>query len=324
MQYRMKSKKWHLAATLCALMLSAPALADRVPEHNNERVFHIPGVPVTGINEVCGQSVWTFDYPPPLPPDFRTPNFGKYDPRPGAIDAEPLTRQNCTPDAVVATTVDPVFATYIGVRMQDIDYRLKNLPLRNVPTPIFFDGLRGTIPLLEAVPPATSGVTQTQSKPSDPITLGKWLSARGALTIRCEADGSASASAKFRHLIANGVYTMWGAWNTIPAGSSQAAVIPVPFGGAPNAIIPDDDGSATFVRHFATCPMDPPSDGSKLLFVALVYHADAVLYGASPGPFLERLRFKASDGSIYTSLAIPGVLIQDHLIFSISGTKIVN
>ena len=314
-------KNWccSVSLMLCALMASASAMAD-----HSERVFRISGVVVTGFNDRCGQSVWTFDYPPPLPPDYRSPNVGKYDPRPGAVDAEPLTRQNCSTDALLATTIDPGFAAYIGVNPRDIDNRLKNLLLRDVSTPIFFDGLRGAIPPLEAVPPATSGVVQTQSKPSDPITLRKWFSARGELTIRCEADGSASAYAKFSHLIPNGVYSLWGAWNTQPAGYPQAAVVPVAFGGVPNAIMPDNSGNATFVRRFATCPMDPPSDRSKLLLITLVYHDDAVLSGATPGLFHERLRFKAKDGSMYTSFAVPGVLLQDHIMFSISGTKIAN
>jgi hypothetical protein len=302
----------------------APAFAGGNHHHSRDREYTFKGAPVTGINDLCGKPLWTFDYPAPLPPDFRTPNFGVYDPRPGATDSLPLTAENCKSNTVVATIVDPVFAAYINVGPNDVDARLKNLPIRDVPAPIMFQSLRAPLPDLEAIPAETSAVARFKSKPSTPITLGEWLRARGELTIRCTAAGPATAFATFRNLVPNGLYSVWGSWSTTPEGAPGAAVVPIPFGGAPNALIADYKGEATYLRKFAACPLDavPDAGGSKMLFVALVYHSDAVLYGASPGPFQERLHFQAPDGATYESFAIPGIIIHDHLIFPTAGTPI--
>jgi len=311
------------------LMLTTGAFAaneERGHGHGHDRLLTFTGVAVTGINDLCGKPIWTFDYPAPLAPDFRTPNFGQFDPRPGATDSIPLTAANCKPDTIVATVVDPVFAAYINVGPNDVDPRLKNLPIRAVPEPVFFAGVRATVPPLEAIDPATSPAARFRSKPSFPITLGDWLRARAELTIRCTDEGPATASATFRNLVPNGLYTVWGSWSTVALPGAPRAVVPIPFGGAPNSLVADHQGNATFQREFAACPLDPVPDavGSKMLFVALVYHSDAVLFGASPGPFQARLQFQADDGSTYESFAIPGVIIHDQLIFATAGTKIDN
>lgn len=317
--HRGRAMRWRLWMALCALTAAAPALV--AGDRDDERIVRINGVAITGINDLCGRSVWNFDFPPPLPTDFRTPVVGIFDPRPGATDAIPLTPQNCAPDAVLATTVDPFFSRYLGIDPQGVDDRLKNLPLRRVPTPVSFAGVRAVLPRLATVPAASSAVTPTRAEPSNPITLGKWLSVRSQLVIRCNVDGTATARAAFSNLIPNGVYTLWGAWNTRPPDSPQAVLMPIPFGGAPNTIVPDEDGQASFSRRFAVCPLDAPPDGSKLLFVVLVYQSDGVAGGALPGAFQQSLQFQAADGSVFTSHAVPGIVLQDNVIFPISGTR---
>ncbi len=314
-----RATRWRRCMALCALMAAAPALA--TSDRDDDRILRIRGVAVTGINDLCGRSVWTFDFPPPLPADFRTPVVGIFDPHPGATDAIPLTPRNCSPNAVLATTVDPFFSQYLGVDPQTVDDRLKNVPLRSVPTPASFTGVRAPLPPLAAVPAETSVQTPTRAEPNDPITLGKWLSVRSELVIRCKLDGTATARARFSNLIPNGMYTLWGAWNTRPAGLPQAVLIPIPFGGAPNTIVPDEHGNASFSRQFAACPLDAPPDGSKLLFVVLVYQSDGVAGGALPGAFHQPLQFQAADGSVFTSRAVPGVVLQDNVIFPIAGTR---
>jgi hypothetical protein len=313
---------------LCALALSSASLAANVDHsRNHDRVYTFRATPVTGINELCGKPVWTFDYPAPFPSDFHTPTFGAYDPRPGATESIPLTAANCKPDTLAATIVDPLFAAYLNVGPHDIDPRLLNLPLRDVPEPIEYQSVRAPLPSLAAINPATSTVARFKSEPSFPITLREWFKARGHLTIHCTNKGHATAAATFTHLVPNGLYSVWGSWTTPPAPGAPAAVVPIPFGGAPNTLIADHEGSATFQRDFAACPLDtvPDAAHSKLHFVALVYHSDGVLYGASPGPFQDHLHFQAKDGSLYDSFAIPGILIQDHLIFPTgAGTRIDN
>jgi hypothetical protein len=321
-----RSKPWRIWVGLCAALAVAPVMAGNGHHHHRhdrDRVFVYKGVPSTGINDLCGEPIWTFDFPEPLGPTFRTPNFGIYDPRPGAVDAIPLTPENCTPNAVLATTVDPFFANYIGVGPNDVDGRLLNRPLRDIPMPILFAGMRADIPALESIPAATSTVARYRAEPNYPLTVGEWLSARGELTIRCRADGSATAWATFRNLVPNGVYTVWGSWLNTPEGAPGPVIVPIPFGGAPNSLIADYRGSATYLRQFAACPADdPPDGGSQLLFVALVYHSDGVLYGASPGPFQENLNFQSPEGTPYKSFAIPGIIIHDQLLFGLKGVRL--
>jgi len=317
--------RWRPLVIASSLLLTTVVFAAS-PENarRHDRVLTFKGVPVTGINELCGKPVWTFDYPTSLPRDFHTPNFGQFDPRPGATESIPLTAANCKPDTVVATIVDPVFAAYIAVGPNDVDPRLKNLPIRSVPMPTFFASERATIPQLKTIDPATSPVGRFRSMPDFQITLGQWMKARAQLTIHCTAAGPATASATFRKLIPNGMYTVWGSWSTVALPGTPRAVVPIPFGGAPNSLVADHEGNATFQREFAACPLDPVPDavGSKLLFVALVYHSDGVLFGASPGPFQSKLQFEAADGKSYESFAIPGIIIHDHLIFATSGSRI--
>lgn len=317
--------RWRPLVMASTLLLTTAVFAAS-PENarHHDRVMTYQAQPVTGINELCGKPVWTFDYPAPLPIDFHTPNFGQFDPTPGATESIPLTDANCKPDTVVATIVDPVFAAYIAVGPNDVDPRLKNLPIRAVPMPTFFASVRATIPELSTIDPATSPVGRFRSKPDTTITLGDWMKARGQLTIHCTAAGPATASATFHHLVPNGLYTVWGSWSTVALPGTPRGVVPIPFGGAPNALSADHEGNATFQREFAACPLDPVPDavGSKMLFVALVYHSDGVLFGASPGPFQSKLQFQADDGSGYQSFAIPGIIIHDHVIFNTSGTRI--
>lgn len=194
----------------------------------------------------------------PIPPTIRATNLGEYNP--GGELPIPLTPSNCVQDTVVATTTDTDFLAATG--SPDANPAMKNIPLRKNFIITGQDGSRSQLPSISQVPgnplPPVSG------EPNDTIILGKWLKARGKMLIHCRANGKATIKASFHNLIPNGVYIMWGVWTTNPPGPP---IVPVPFGGVPNVLIPDQQGNVTYYRKLAACPKDVTQDGSRLMFV---------------------------------------------------------
>lgn len=280
--------------------------------------FRVQGIGSTGVNELCGEPV--FSLPPPLPPDFRGAFLGEFDPTPGAVAAIPLTPTSCDDDILLATTTDPDFLDATGI--PDADPRIKNIPLRDAFVTVTRDGVRASIPRLGALPP--NPIPPVKSEPNGPITLGAWLNARGRMSITCKEDGSARVRARFKKLIPNGVYTMWGLWKTTPPGAPGPMLVPIPLGGVPNSLVPDEDGDATFKRTLALCPMDPAPDGSELLFAALAYHSDSSIYGGVTGLALGNVEFRAADGSTFTSNLAPGTIGHDQIEFPIAVSRFRN
>ncbi|MGH8628926.1 MAG: hypothetical protein ACREYC_27960, partial [Gammaproteobacteria bacterium] len=229
---------FHFFAIVASAALPPVVLGDDA----DTRTVRIKGIGSTGVNERCGEPV--FSLPPPLPPDFRGALVGEFDPTPGAVAAIPLTPTNCDKNILLASTTDPVFLD--ATRVPDADPRIKNIPLRDAFVTVTRDGVRASIPRLGALPP--NPIPPVKSEPNDPITLGTWLKARGHMTITCKEDGSARVRARFEKLIPNGVYTMWGLWKTTPPGAPGPMLVPFPLGGVPNSLVPDEDGDATFKR----------------------------------------------------------------------------
>lgn len=298
-----------------AIVASAALPLDAFAAGPTTGTFRIQGVGSTGFNERCGEPLVRL--PPPTPPDFHTAFVGEFDPTPGAVAAIPLTPTNCDKDILLATTTDPVFLGATG--LPDADPRIKNIPLRDVFVIATPDGVRASIPRLGALPP--NPFPRVKSEPNDPITLGTWLKARGRMTINCRKDGSARVRANFVNLIPNGVYTMWGIWNTTPPGAPGPTLVPIPLGGVPNALVPDEDGDATFRRKLALCPMDPTPDGSHLTIATLVYHSDSNVYGAVPDLATGNVEFRAPDGSTFTSNLPPGTGGHNQMQFLITVSR---
>ena len=288
------------------LPVAAPA------DDAGKRTFDIRGTAVTGFNEVCGEPLQALPLPEPLSPTFHGAFVGAFDPTPGAVAALPLTPENCSDDILLATTTDPTYRAAFG--FPDADPRLKNIPLRQVPTTVTLDGLRSALPSLGALPP--NPFPPTKSEPNDPVTLGTWLSARGNMRITCDADGSASVKLWLRNLIPNSIYSALAIWRTTPPGATAPTVVALPLGGVPNIMVTKEDGSASFKRRLASCPMDPTPDGSTLLFVDVGYHSDNQVYGAVPVPVLDTVTVITADGGTFSSVLAPGTAAHDHVIFS--------
>ncbi|TDF39724.1 hypothetical protein EYS14_09470 [Alteromonadaceae bacterium M269] len=241
----------------------------------------VRGVPVTGTNRFCGQLLWTFEDQGVVPLSFR--QVGAH--HPGSERPDELTTDNCTSDQVLATIHDPVLSFDPPGPAPAIvpapDVRLENIPIRDVPrTPDGFQGGgAGVRTLLQSPDEATNPSNPFPAllnQPSDQITLGDWASAKGRLSYTCRDDGTAEVSARFSNLVPNGLYSMWGIWRiTIPfAGDITSAS---PFGGVPNVVTTNERGRARFSRELPFCPSEESEDGSLLLWVSVVYHADSAI-----------------------------------------------
>ncbi len=278
-------------------------------DHDRARHSVIDGKPVTGINEFCGSPVFSLPLPAPLPPTLRATNLGEYNP--GGALPFPLSSTNCRDDIIVTTTTDLDFLAAAGI--PDVNPGLKNIPLRQNFVITGQDGSRSMLPSLSQVP--GNALPPTISNPNSPITLGKWLNAKGRINIACKANGKATVEATFRNLIPNGVYSMWGVWTTTPPGPP---IVPVPLGGLPNALIPDRHGDASFFRELASCPMDVTKDGSLLMFITLAYHSDSDLNGANPELGAVPTTFNPLVGNSFTSTLVPGVATHDAMEFPVN------
>lgn len=304
----------YISVALGILLPSATmAERERGSSKRSDRLMSIAGIPVTGINELCGDPVFSLPLPAALPPTFKATNLGEYNPG-GALPFT-LTDANCRNEIIVATTTDQEFLTAVGI--PDSNIGLKNLPLRQNFVITGQDGSRSQLLALNQV--QGNALPPTKSNPNNPITLGQWLDARGNITIRCPAFGRASIEARFRNLIPNGVYTMWGVWTTQPPGPP---IVPVPLGGVPNALVPDRAGNASFFRELAACPKDVTPDGSLMMFITLAYHSDNDLNGANPELGAIPTTIQPANGPAFISTFVPGVATHDAMEFPINAQVI--
>lgn len=301
-----------LLTYIVVLLLPTTAFAT----HDGSRQFYGHGVAVTGINDLCGSPVFSLPTPEGMPATVHATVLGEYDPE-GELPIL-LSPTNCNDDIVVATYTDPNFLAMTG--RPDIDSRLKNIPLREVPVISSPDGSRSIVPKLSSVP--GNALPPTKSNPNDTITLGNWLNAKGRMYLRCKADGTATVKLRFRNLVPSGVYSVWGIWNTTPPGAPRARLVPVPLGGIPNVVIPDYRGRTTFFRELASCPKDVTENGSIMLFIDLAYHSDSNVSGAFPQIGAAPTKFKMMDGTEFSSVLAPGAVAHDHVLFLMSGEKL--
>lgn len=297
---------------LAFVMLIVPVIVFASDDDGKVRKWDIKGIAVTGPNDVCGVPQWVI--PAPFPPDARFTVIGQHDPSAGASNSIALTMDNCRNDVLLATHTDPMLNALGG--FADADSRLKNLPLRQVPVTASNDGVRMTLPDMDAV--STSPFPPTKSEPNDPILLGDWFRAKAHMTIKCYADGTGKVSARFKNLIVNGVYSFVATWLTTPPGASQATFVPLPFGGIPNEVVANEEGKAEITRKLNYCPMDPAADGSVIMFVDLGYHTDGSTAGVFPQTATEVETFIGQDGSVYQSAKPPGIFAMPHVGFPLN------
>ena len=116
------------------------------------------------------------------------------------------------------------------------------------------------------------------------VSLGDWLAAKGEATVTCR-EGSATLSARFRHLVPNGVYTLWYSFIALPP-TSPLTVMNLPLGardGSQNVLVADEEGNAVYALEDGTCLQLATAQVGTML--ALNYHSDGRTYGFDPGRF---------------------------------------
>ena len=315
-----KMHRFHSLVLATVMTVALPVIA--LAESHSIRQFEIEGINVTGANDRCGEPVMRYQVEKipdfPLAEDFGGSFVGAFNS--DGDDALPLTPENCDDDTVLVTHTDDDFLAGLG--LPEADVRILNIPLREVPINVAPFELRSAVPPSRVASP--NPFPPTKSEPTTPIRLGGWLSTRGNMTIKCRDNGPAWVRISFENLIPNGIYTMWGLWGTTAPGAPGPSLVPVPFGGVPNAFVPGRGGRAVFTRRLPACPMDTTPDGSVLFFVSTAYHSDGSLYGATPElPFVEH-QFVDANGNPFVSVLPPGVVDHDQMNFPINSVPIQN
>lgn len=189
---------------------------------------------------------------------------------PSGTQPLPLTTDSRA-SSVLVTFVDQGFLALFGKTIDDVDPDLMNVPLRDVTMNVDLNGVQRAKPtpirLAEQLQPS-------QASPADPVTLGQWTQARGFAFIRCAGRG-ANVQLTLRGLLPNRVYSAWGLFG----GQS---ITPFPLGGAPNVMVTDSNGNATFERELNFCPFDLKPGQAPLLAIDIVFHSDHQNYGLVP------------------------------------------
>jgi hypothetical protein len=114
------------------------------------------------------------------------------------------------------------------------------------------------------------------------ITLGNWLKAKGSGSYVCDGQ-KATIEANFRHLVPNGVYTMWNFIDLDPPVQPWQGLL-VPVGkrdGSQSMFKADAEGNATYEQVVEPCLQF--SDTQSLAGLAIAWHNDGKTYGFSPG-----------------------------------------
>jgi hypothetical protein len=247
---------------------------------------------LTGVNRFLGAPRWD------VQPLLGTSGFtlvGAHNPQGGS--ALPLTPES-SHDTVLATTLDPTWLDRLGLDVDDIDPLLVNVPLHRVPVISDATSTRSRLPaLLEA-----RNGELALAEPAGPITLGRWLRARGKLLFIDSPSVYPEIAVELRDLLPHALYTLWSIC------AVDGSVRAVPLGGVPNVVVTDRDGNASFHRTLCSSPLVPRASDAKLLFIDVVYHSDHACYGAVPE--IGRDGFPA------------GIVAQTHLGFLISGTHL--
>lgn len=289
---------------------------------NGTRVWFRLLQPSTGFNTDCTAPV--FQLPPEITPEVLVDFIGLHDPDAPASgpdrDAIPLTADDCVNngDKEVATTVNQTFLNLFG--LPDADTRLKNLRSNEVPVVAGADGSRS---FLQAEGSTSAPLPATLSLPSAPLTLDEFRGVRGFMFLKCRADGTAKVRIDVYRYRPHELLTIWALW-AFPEGLGVINAAALPFGGVPNAMIPNERGYARFVRELSYCPMDAQENGAKLMWLDIATHMDGAVNGATPDvPVLQSTFTDASDPSVnFSSVVGFGTTVQNRGIIQMAVDSI--
>lgn len=232
---------------------------------SSHRAVLIKAKLATGTNRFLGQPLHDFGQP------IGTAGFSNVGARNSSGDQPlPLTTDSHE-SSLLVTFVDSAFLALLGKTIDDVDPRLLNLPLRDVKVNADLMGAQRATPA-----PITMAeqLQPSQASPAAPVTLGQWKRARGFAFIRCKGRES-NVRLILSGLLPNRIYSAWGLFG----GQS---ITPFPLGGAPNIMVTDDRGHATFERDLNFCPFDLEPGQVPLLAIDIVFHSDHQNYGLVP------------------------------------------
>jgi hypothetical protein len=245
---------------------------------------------VTGVNRFLGEPVLSLGAFGPI--GFN--DLGAYNSH--GAEALPLTPD--TPrDTLLASLVDPGFLAAFHVDPGTVDAKTLNIPLRDVGVYVAPDGTRAPVRDIFA----SSQMTPSRAHSSGPITLGKWLDAKGTATIHCTRH-SATVKIEMTGLIERALYDVWGVMLTANGPA------PICLGGSPCAFVTDERGQATFKTALNFCPYNLRSTEVPMGEIEVLYHADHSLYGFMP--------------ELFAAGYPPGIVSFSHLDFPVSGTPL--
>lgn len=298
---------------LSAAFLVASLGAAATDAQASKEVLKAKGVAVTGPNDRCGQSVFSIPGLIDGPATHGT-SVGRFDDGVSATTATPLAPGDCDepdPDARLATFVDD--AHFAAEGWPEPDERLENVRLRAAPVAVG-NGVWAQVPLAGSLPP--NPLPPFQTEPSTPITLESWLEATGRLKIVCEDAGTAELTINAKKLVPHGLYSAWGVWRDFAA----TGLLTAPLGGMPNLVVADHRGRAKLQRVGLFCPLELTSDGSSLIYVRLIWHADGGGSGSTPADFDEVQVFVGFGGGLPFQSTLPlGIHRFDHLAFPVGA-----
>lgn len=259
-------------------------------DYGNKKVKWTRGVAVTGLNRLLGEPLW--DSGTELGP-FGFDYVFAYNPE----GDEPLELTPDTPlDTVLATGTNPISQAFLGIPPGSTDPALINVPYRQTPIIVQQDGTRAELASVMDVSPFERGL----SLPNYPITLGRWLQARGIAKIKCHKDGTSTLTLRLRGLIENGLYTVWSLYAADRDNDGFTDAFTGPTGGVPNTLVADERGRARFRRVLNICPLD----NRDLSIIDVTYHTDGAVYGG-----VASLPFAGLP---------PGVVAMSHVEFAIN------
>lgn len=258
--------------SILALLLGpAPGVADQGLENarTTQSFTVLTGVAGTGPNRRAGAPIWDL----PVLGQEGLEFVAEY--APGSSAPLPLSPAT-SPQAVLATTIDPNDLLSLGIDPASVDPALLNVPLNEVAIIVDPAGNRAQVPAQDQLQGAFGA---SKSLPNKPVTLRRWLQARGIAHVRCLTDGTAWIRFDFERLLPHGLYTISGIFLDPAFGP-----IPMPLGGVPNAVVADRRGDVKLVtRRLNFCPTDPEA---ALVLIHVEYHSDGNTYGAVPAvPF---------------------------------------
>jgi hypothetical protein len=263
--------------------------------HPGKRTRIVKGFPVTGVNSVLGEPL--FSWGEPYGASFSFPTLARLNTSgPNPLPLTPRSPRS----SVLASYVDPMFLALFNKPPEYTpDPAWLNVPLRDIPVNIDFAFVqKQALPGIREAEP----LELSQVEPSQDITLGQWLNASGTGMIRCSADG-ANVRLHMKNLVPNRIYTVWATMG-MPSQGPVPNAFPIPLGGAPNTFMTDEQGHATFKRWIKFCPLDAQA-ANPMLFIDVHFNAKHQTYGAVVAPGFI-------DGNW------PGLITFSHIVFPVN------